>query len=82
MKPRYLDIKDIPSPMMGRPGTYPFAEWAKIPPGKGLEITHWLDGRPPKAVVTNVGWYRRTHGGTLRAVSRQGRVWIVNEAQP
>ena len=71
----YIDIPNRKSR-----GRYPWDEWEKIPPGKGLDITehvahldraHWYNVLTPTA---------RKHG--LRYMTLKGTAIIYREAQP
>lgn len=72
----YIDISEIP----GRPGAkpkWPYDEWAKIPPGRALEVTDLLDGTPPRSLAVAVKSYWRRHDLGLVCMIRNDRAWIA-----
>jgi hypothetical protein len=80
---KYVNIADIPAvpPPPGRTPLYPYKEWARIPPGKAVEITLLLRGRKPYCVKRALARYIRRHQLGLRIMERvtagQSRMWVT-----
>jgi hypothetical protein len=79
----HIDIGEIPG-RLPRPGSrtaYPYDEWAKIPPGKAVEITLLLRSRHPQGVGRTLTRYFEAHNMGLHAVLRQEagqwRMWVI-----
>ncbi len=83
MTSRQIDIGEIPAQDPNAYGSpeYPYAEWAKIRPGKAVEITLLLRHRHPRGVRTTLERYFQRHNMGLRVVQRQERdrprMWVA-----
>ena len=74
-----MDIKDIPA-HAGSKSKYPWAEWAKIPEGKALEVTEFLNGRTAQQLCAGCRPQALRHGLIFR--QRGERVFLFKEKQP
>ncbi len=78
---KYTDIADLP-PILA-PGRWKdqVLEWAKIPPGKVLEI-HVAEGEKAGSLQSGIIPHLRKSLPHLRVASRGTRLFIINEAKP